>query len=161
MGRHAGLGLLPGRVVRFDFSSLQDTEETLKIPHTGWNQVIPVEACKENSPQPDFGVLFESRARSASVPPERGEIWFSPHRGELEGGKTAPLLHGLASGVWAYFNHSYYCQAQPEHILAITDYGEPFSCIVGKDNVYGIQFHPEKSQKVGLHILRNFVEGIQ
>jgi glutamine amidotransferase len=114
MGRHAGLGLLPGRVVRFSFSTCTaGNKPTLKIPHTGWNQIEPVRA--------------------------------------------SPLLNGL-SRAWTYFNHAYYCQARPEHTLAVTDYGDPFAAVVGRDPVYGIQFHPEKSQEVGLRILRNFVE---
>lgn len=108
MGRHAGLGLLPGRVVKFDI------DPVLKVPHTGWNQVEPI--------------------------------------------RETPLLNGLPNGAWTYFNHSYYCQARPEHTLAVADYGGPYPVVVGRDNVYGIQFHPEKSQHIGLHILRNFVE---
>ena len=107
MGEHAGLGLLPGRVVKFQI------DPALKVPHTGWNQVEPVQ-------------------------------------------ETA-LLADLPDGAWTYFNHSYYCRADAEHTLAVTDYGGPYPCVVGRENVYGIQFHPEKSQHVGLHILRNFV----
>ena len=57
----------------------------------------------------------------------------------------------------ANFKHSYICKVVSEHVLATTDYGGPFACVVGKDNVLGIQFHPEKSQHVGLHIMSNFV----
>ena len=69
------------------------------------------------------------------------------------------LLEGLAPGSYAYFNHSYYCAAahQPD-ILASTDYGLNYASVVGRGNLYGVQFHPEKSQAVGLQILRNFVE---
>ncbi len=114
MGRHAGLGLFPGRVVRFPASIVADG---LKIPHTGWNQVEPDAA--------------------------------------------DPLFHGLPPGAWVYFNHAYYCQARPEHTRAVTDYGGPFPSVVGQGAVYGIQFHPEKSQQVGLRILRNFVECVE
>ena len=123
MGRHTGLSLLPGRVIRFFFPLSPQNwggpggggeRFPLKIPHTGWNQVEPV------------GVN--------------------------------PLLHDLPTGAWAYFNHAYYCQARPEHTLAVTDYGGPFPSVVGRGQVYGVQFHPEKSQEVGLHILQNFVE---
>ena len=107
MGKHQGLGLLPGQVVRFEI------DNSLKVPHTGWNQIEPR--------QPVY------------------------------------LLRYLSLDAWAYFNHGYICMASPEHILATTDYGGPFACVVGKDNVLGIQFHPEKSQHVGLHIMRNFV----
>ncbi len=113
MGLHAGLGLLPGRVIRFPSTIVA---RGLKIPHTGWNQVEP--------------------------PP-------------------SPLFHDLPAGAWAYFNHAYYCQAQPEHTLATSDYGGDFAAVVGRGNIYGVQFHPEKSQQVGLRILKNFVERVK
>jgi glutamine amidotransferase len=70
-----------------------------------------------------------------------------------------PLLHGVASEEPRYFYHVHtYAQlesdAQP--VLGVCDYDGPFASIVGKDNVWGIQFHPEKSQEEGLAILRNF-----
>jgi glutamine amidotransferase len=111
LGRHAGLGLLPGRVVRF---SDELVAAGFKIPHTGWNQIEPLDRC----------FLFE----------------------------------GLRSGAWVYFNHAYYGEAHPEHVLAVTDYGGPFPSVVGRGRLVGVQFHPEKSQTVGLRILRNFVE---
>ncbi len=107
LGGHVGLGLLPGRVVRFELDA------ALKVPHTGWNRVEPV--------------------------------------------RGSPLFTGLPDPAWAYFNHSYYCGASEEETLAVTDYGGPFPCVAGRGRLFGVQFHPEKSQQVGLHILRNFV----
>lgn len=72
--------------------------------------------------------------------------------------QKTPLLHGLEAGEYAYFNHSYYCDAQPDDTLAETDYGIRYPSVVGRGPIYGVQFHPEKSQHVGLTILRNFVE---
>jgi len=70
-----------------------------------------------------------------------------------------PLLEGLAPGSYAYFNHSFYCQTEQEaNILANTEYGLVYASVVGRGRLYGAQFHPEKSQAVGLQILRNFVE---
>ncbi|MGQ9627219.1 MAG: imidazole glycerol phosphate synthase subunit HisH [Anaerolineae bacterium] len=69
-----------------------------------------------------------------------------------------PLLQGVPNDSYAYFIHSYYARpSEPEIILATTDYGIDYASIVGRDNVFGIQFHPEKSQEVGLKILGNFV----
>lgn len=69
------------------------------------------------------------------------------------------LLYDVQPGDYAYFNHSYYCAPDLESdVLATTDYGGEYASIVGRDNLYGVQFHPEKSQHVGLQILRNFVE---
>jgi len=108
-GEHPGLGLLPGRVRRFEPGEL-------KVPQTGWNQVRP-------QGDPD-------------------------------------LLAGLGPGSYAYFNHSYYCDPQdPADVLGWTTYGRRYASVVGRGRLYGVQFHPEKSQQVGLQILRNFVEG--
>jgi glutamine amidotransferase len=111
MGQHEGLGLLPGRVVRFPDALVQ---QGLKIPHTGWNEIEPV--------------------------------------------RDHPLLSGLPAPAWAYFNHAYYGQAQQADVIATTEYGGRFASVAGRENVYGIQFHPEKSQALGLQVLRNFVE---
>jgi len=107
LGEHAGLALLPGRVVRFpDF-------EELKVPHTGWNQ-----------------------------------LWFDDQ---------ALLFQGIPAGIYAYFNHSYYCaNAETADSSATTDYGFPFTSAVQHDNLFGVQFHPEKSQRVGQQVLANF-----
>ena len=85
-----------------------------------------------------------------------------PHTGwnQIEPAQETPLLRGLPERPWAYFNHAYYCEARPEDVLATTDYGGPFPSIVSRGSIYGIQFHPEKSQDVGLHILSNFVEHV-
>ena len=111
MGEHAGLGLLPGRVARFDESL------SVKIPHTGWNQ--------------------------------------------LEVKKDALLFNQINAGAYVYFNHSYYCQpSNSSDVTATTDYGLQYACAVQHENIFGVQFHPEKSQIVGLQILKNFLEVI-
>jgi imidazole glycerol-phosphate synthase subunit HisH len=70
-----------------------------------------------------------------------------------------PLFRGLASGSYVYFVHSFYPQPADAGIVATrTEYGETFASSVWRDNVYATQFHPEKSQKVGLQLLKNFVE---
>ncbi len=69
-----------------------------------------------------------------------------------------PLVHDLDSDSYAYFVHSYAIYPEDQSIvLATTDYGGPFASIVGRGNVCGLQFHPEKSQAVGLKLLRNFL----
>jgi glutamine amidotransferase len=109
MGDHEGLCLLSGTVVKFADSL------SIKIPHTGWNQV---ETKKEPS-----------------------------------------LFHAIDLHAYAYFNHSYYCQpANAADVIAETDYGIRFACAVRRENIYGVQFHPEKSQQVGLQLLSNFLE---
>jgi glutamine amidotransferase len=69
-----------------------------------------------------------------------------------------PLFHGVTSGSYVYFVHSFFPQPADESIVATrTTYGETFASSVWRDNVFATQFHPEKSQQVGLLLLRNFV----
>jgi glutamine amidotransferase len=73
--------------------------------------------------------------------------------------KTSGLMSGIREGDYFYFNHGYYCV--PEHagdVLTNTDYGGQFASSVERGNIFGVQFHPEKSQKNGLQVLKNFVE---
>ncbi|PCI28457.1 MAG: imidazole glycerol phosphate synthase subunit HisH [SAR324 cluster bacterium] len=70
-----------------------------------------------------------------------------------------PLFKGIKNNSWFYFVHSYACYPQdPKSQLGTTDYGGEFCSIARKDNLWGVQFHPEKSQDDGLHLLKNFVE---
>jgi glutamine amidotransferase len=70
-----------------------------------------------------------------------------------------PLFRGIKSGSYVYFVHSFYPQPVDAGIIATrTTYGEPFASSAWRDNVFATQFHPEKSQKVGLQLLGNFVE---
>ncbi len=104
-GLHRGLGLLPGRVRRFDGA--------LPVPHMGWNALRPRRA--------------------------------------------HPLLAGLPESAYVYFVHSYFCDAAEDVVIASSDYGRDFAAVVGRGSVLGVQFHPEKSQQVGLRIVANFV----
>jgi glutamine amidotransferase len=82
-----------------------------------------------------------------------------PHIGwnRIETGNSCPLFAGLKAEPYFYFCHSYYCQpSEAEIIAAKTKYGIDFASAVCKDNVMAVQFHPEKSQKLGLQILTDF-----
>lgn len=69
-----------------------------------------------------------------------------------------PIYQGIKNGAYVYFVHSYYPRpADPAIIATETDYGGPFASSVWKDNVFATQFHPEKSQAIGLQLLKNFV----
>lgn len=84
-----------------------------------------------------------------------------PHTGwnQLEVRNDTSLFNGINSGEYVYFNHSFYCQAgNRSDVIAETDYGIHYACAVRHENIYGVQFHPEKSQSVGLRILKNFLE---
>jgi glutamine amidotransferase len=82
-----------------------------------------------------------------------------PHMGWNQLHPTRPhaMLEGVADGAHVYFVHSYWCDAPADVVLAETDYGARFPAIVGRGNVLGVQFHPEKSQAVGLRLMENFV----
>ena len=114
VGAHRGLGLIPGRVVRFAGDMRGPDGKPLKVPQIGWNQLH--------------------------------------HAG------SDPLLAGIDAGAYAYFVHSYYCiAADAGSVAARTDYGITYASVVHLGNLWGIQCHPEKSQQVGLRVLRNFV----
>ena len=73
--------------------------------------------------------------------------------------EDCPLYRGIPSGSYVYFVHSFYPQPEDPSIVATrTDYGDTFASSVWRDNVYATQFHPEKSQRIGLQLLGNFVE---
>ena len=108
-GEWQGLGVLPGKVVRFE------ARPELKIPHMGWN--------------------------------------------ELQIDRPNRLLDGMASPVSVYFVHSYHVvPAEREVIATHTEYGTPFVSMVARGNLFATQFHPEKSQQVGLKLLQNFAQ---
>ncbi|MED0738756.1 imidazole glycerol phosphate synthase subunit HisH [Aneurinibacillus thermoaerophilus] len=107
-GEHEGLGILPGRVERF--------QGDYKIPHMGWNRLTFLQA--------------------------------------------NPIFAGVPEG-YVYFVHSYFLQPTKENrsvLLATADYYQEVPAVVGKGNVYGMQFHPEKSGAVGMKLLENFTK---
>jgi glutamine amidotransferase len=83
-----------------------------------------------------------------------------PHMGwnQVTGRGTCPLLRGIPEGSFFYFVHSYYADPADRSLIALeSDYGGGFAAMVCRDNLYATQFHPEKSQAVGLQLLENFV----
>ncbi|MFM5586294.1 imidazole glycerol phosphate synthase subunit HisH [Aeromonas rivipollensis] len=82
-----------------------------------------------------------------------------PHMGwnQIEHDETHPLLKGIQSGSYFYFVHSYALEVT-DATLATCDYGQPFTAIVGRDNFFGAQFHPERSGAAGARLLQNFLE---
>jgi len=84
-----------------------------------------------------------------------------PHMGwnQVRQCRSCELLEGLTPDSYGYFVHSYYCTPEnPEDIVAEVDYGVPFTAVVQHENVYAVQFHPEKSQTMGLQIYTNFLK---
>jgi imidazole glycerol-phosphate synthase subunit HisH len=83
-----------------------------------------------------------------------------PHMGwnELMERRAHPLLAGLGAGAHAYFLHSYHFRLGDDaDLIAVADYGGPLAAVVGRDNLAGTQFHPEKSQQAGLRLIGNFL----
>ncbi len=82
-----------------------------------------------------------------------------PHMGwnQVLHDETHPLFKGIPSGSYFYFVHSYALEVT-DATLATCDYGGPFTAVVGKDNFFGAQFHPERSGKVGARMIQNFLE---
>jgi glutamine amidotransferase len=112
-------------------------------------------AASEEGKQKGLGIL------KGKVRLLKGEDIKIPHIGwdqiSLRG--KCPLLEGVADSSYVYFCHSYYPEPRDKAaVAASTDYGLDFASMVYQGNVFGAQFHPEKSQKVGLEILKNFVE---
>ena len=93
---------------------------------------------------------------------EGGERLKVPHMGwnTIQVKREAPLFRGIEEGSYVYFVHSYYCAADnPDDVAASCRYGDiEFSAAIWRDNLMATQFHPEKSQDVGLKIFRNFAE---
>ena len=109
-----GLGIIAGRVLKFQDNILDENGNYCKIPHMGWNRVAQV--------------------------------------------KSHPLWDGIESGERFYFVHSYYVQPDnPGDIGATTDYTVNFTSAIARDNLFAVQFHPEKSQRAGLKLLENFL----
>ena len=111
-GRHQGLGIIPGKVVRFP-AGMTVGDGELKVPHMGWNSI-------------------EMR-------------------------RPSPLFAGIADGSFVYFVHSYYVVPDEVAVVATeTGYGIAYCSSIWRDNIVATQFHPEKSQAIGLKMLENF-----
>ena len=110
-----GLGILPGRVVRFPPVRMHDASgNKLKVPHMGWNRVYQKQ--------------------------------------------SHPMWAGIEEGSRFYFVHSFYVEAADPGIVAGEScYPFAFTCAVARNNIFAVQFHPEKSQSAGLRLLSNFV----
>jgi imidazole glycerol-phosphate synthase subunit HisH len=110
---------------------------------------------EEHGEHPGLGLL------QGRVVPFQSQTLTIPQTGwnQIFPTRETPLLAGLEAGSYAYFNHTYYCRPESQiDWLAATEYGTRYSSMVGKENLFGVQFHPEKSQRVGLQILENFIK---
>ncbi len=120
------------------------------------------EQSEENGPTKGLGLLPGNVRRFPGRTPE-GETYKVPHMGwnRLEFVNESPLLKNVEED-YVYFVHSYYVDAtNSDVLLAKTDYHEQVSAVVGRDNVMGMQFHPEKSSKLGMALLNNFLQMVE
>ena len=118
---------------------------------------ILFEESEEFGPVPGLGILPGRVKRF--VP--RDATQKVPHMGwnTLEVRHRVPVLRGVADGAYAYFVHSYYVETDdPSLVASTTPYGSSFASSVARENLFATQFHPEKSQAVGLKMLENFIE---
>lgn len=109
----------------------------------------------EGSETPGLGLIHGEVIRF--VPPNGERV---PHVGwnEVRPTQPSPLLDGIPPATDFYFVHSYHFRAaRPENVLATTPYCGEFAAVVGAGNVFGTQFHPEKSSRPGFQLLRNFL----
>lgn len=111
----------------------------------------------EYRPTPGFGWIGGRVERITPADP----ALKVPHMGwnDLEVARSHPILAGIPVGGHAYFVHSWQFRvADPADLVASVDYGGPVTAIVARDNIVGLQFHPEKSQRLGLAMLGNFLD---
>jgi glutamine amidotransferase len=114
-GPSEGLGLLAGSVRRFGHHLQDEQGQKLKVPHMGWNQVLPT--------------------------------------------RSLALWEGIAEASRFYFVHSYFVEAaEASWVAAETSYPNAFTSAVARDNLFAVQFHPEKGAGAGLALLANFVK---
>ena len=133
-GVHEGLDIVPGEVVRFN-------ADRLNMGNTGWQREV-------------VGALDV-------LPVVNSQKLKIPHMGwnTIREKKDVSVLKGLPADPYMYFVHSYFVVPdRAEVIAAETEYGLPFVSMISIDNIFAMQFHPEKSQQYGLDILKNFGE---
>lgn len=114
----------------------------------------------DQSEEGDYHGLSLIDAKTIKITPDEGEDIRLPHMGwnTAAFAKSSPLLSGIADNPRFYFVHSYRVVCHHDgDVLALTRYGTAFPSMIQNGNIFGVQFHPEKSHKQGLQILKNFM----
>lgn len=132
-GEHQGLGWIKGTVKKLQVAG--GKWQDLKIPHMGWNNLV-----------------------AAPVSPTGSTMSLTPLATEGGGLLAAshPIMNNL-DGKDVYFVHSYHFVAEEDVVIAEVDYGGKVTAAIAKGNIFGTQFHPEKSQAAGLQLIQNFI----
>lgn len=147
-----------------------------RLNESGMREKLEEKVNKEKLPAIGICVGMQMLANSSDEGQEAGLGWIEgkvrkfdvskipyhtrlPHMGwnDVTPIKQSKLFEGLETDARFYFLHSFYFEcAHAEDTMAVADYGGEFSCVVGRDNIFGVQCHPEKSHKFGIQLLKNF-----
>lgn len=149
-----GLNALPGMRAALERRVLHD-----KVPFLGIcvGMQMLFERGHEHGEHDGLG-WFKGQVRA--IAPNDAALRI-PHMGwnALKPQKDHPLLRNISPGAHVYFVHSYAaCDTVPDEVLATVDYGGPIVAVIGRDHIVGTQFHPEKSQRIGLQLIANFLQ---
>lgn len=148
-----GVGAFRSAIERLN--AMKDVIDSLEVPILGICLGMQLFATESTEGGLHKGLDYIP-GKVVRFPPSVGKV---PHMGwnTLEIIKETEILEGIESGEFVYFVHSYYMQTDDEFVISKTDYGIDFPSGIERENYFGFQFHPEKSGKIGLRILENFV----
>jgi glutamine amidotransferase len=157
-----GVGAFDHAMERLDESGMRPTLEDLtlrqRLPVLG--VCVGMQMLGKSSEEGERAGLgwIDGRVRGLRALDSSGDLQL-PHMGWNDVRPTAKLklFEGLEDDARFYFLHSFYFECgRPENVAAVTSYGAEFSCAVHSDNIFGVQFHPEKSHHFGTRLLKNF-----
>ena len=153
-------------------------DSMLRLNASGMREILDQQVLKNNVPVLGICVGMQMMACSSEEGKENGLCWFNnskvikfdetklphkpklPHMGwnNIKPFKHHPIFNEINKNVEFYFLHSYWFSCEQEHKLAVTNYGIEFPSVISKGNIFGLQFHPEKSHLDGIKIFKNFSE---
>ncbi len=148
-----GVGAFKSAIERLN--AMRDVIDSLEVPILGICLGMQLFATESEEGGLHKGLNYIP-GKVVRFPPSVGKV---PHMGwnTLKIVRKTEILEGIESGKFVYFVHSYYMQTDDEFVISKTDYGIDFPSGIERGDYFGFQFHPEKSGKVGLRILENFV----
>ena len=152
-----GVGEASSAMEKLQERGLCDVIRSLKVPVLGICIGMQLMCRHSEEGNVDCLGIFDSSVRRFEACPQKGVK--VPHMG-WNGIRSlqTPLFDGLSDGEFVYFVHSFYATGCEQSLIATAEYGVDITAAVRKDNIWGCQFHPEKSGKVGLSILKAFCE---